>query len=82
MPQPSSVTSMPSMPPAVEGHGDARGACVERVLHQLLHRSRRALDDLAGGDAVDGMRWKDADRGHAAQACATCGEFYRHWNIV
>ncbi len=49
----------------VEGDGDARGAGVERVLHQLLHRRRRALDHLAGGDAVDGVRREDADRWHA-----------------
>ena len=52
----------------VERDGDARGAGVERVLHQLLHRRGRALDHLAGGDAVDGVRRQDADRGHARGA--------------
>src|SRR6185437_3427389 len=33
---------------------DAACAGVECVLHQLLHRARRALHHLAGGDAVHG----------------------------
>ena len=56
---------------AVEGDGDARGAGVERVLHQFLHRRRRALDHLAGGDAVDGVRREDANRWHAVWLCAS-----------
>ena len=35
---------------------DLAGAGVERVLDQLLDDARRALDDLAGGDAIDGLR--------------------------
>ena len=49
----------------VERHGDPGGARIERVLHQLLHRGRRPLDHLAGGDAVDGVGRQDADGGHA-----------------
>ena len=40
-PPPSTVTSI------------ARGAGVDRVLDQFLHRRRRTLDHLAGRDAVD-----------------------------
>ncbi len=37
----------------LEDNLDARGAGVDRVLDQFLDRRRRALDDLARGDAVD-----------------------------
>ena len=41
-------------PPAAVGHDlDAPRARVERVLGEFLHDARRALDHLAGGDAVD-----------------------------
>ncbi len=53
---------------AVERHGDARGAGVERVLHQLLHGGGGALDHLAGGDAVDGVLGENANRGHVPGA--------------
>ncbi len=53
----------------VERHRDPRRTRVERVLHQLLHRRRRALDHLAGGDAIDGVGRQDADRRQCAQAC-------------
>ena len=43
---------------------DAGRAGVERVLDQLLHHARRALDHLAGGDAVDDGFGELAD-GHA-----------------
>ncbi len=36
---------------------------VERVLHQLLHRRRRPLDHLAGGDAADHRVGQAADAG-------------------
>jgi hypothetical protein len=40
--------------PAIpEGDIDAPGAGVDGILHQLLHGRGRALDHLAGGDAVD-----------------------------
>ncbi len=41
---------------------DARSAGVERVLDQLLDGAGGALDHLAGGDAVDGLRREAADR--------------------
>ena len=44
-------------------HLDARGAGVERVLHQLLHRAGGALHHLACGDAIDGFGGQAAD-GH------------------
>ena len=44
-----------SAPPSLSVDLDAGGAGVERVLDQLLERGRRALDHLAGGDAVDGV---------------------------
>jgi hypothetical protein len=48
---------------------DRRGARVERVLDQLLHRRRGALDHLAGGDLVSHGRWEHCDARH--------GEGYR-----
>ena len=65
---------MRSMPPSVQRHGDAGGAGVERVLHQLLHRGGRALDHLAGGDAVDGVGGQDADGGHGLAPIESRGE--------
>ena len=41
----------------------ARGAGVEGIFDELLDRARRALDHLAGGDAVDGL-WRKAADGH------------------
>ena len=41
-------------PPAAVGQDlDPAGAGVERILDQFLDHARRALDHLAGGDAVD-----------------------------
>ena len=37
----------------LQGDGDAARAGVDRILDQLLHRTGRPLDHLAGGDAVD-----------------------------
>ena len=55
-------------PPAAVGeHVDAARAGVERVLDQLFHHARRALDHLAGGDAADNGVGKLAD-GHARLA--------------
>jgi hypothetical protein len=48
----------------VERHSDPRGPRVERILHQFLHDRGRPLDHLARGDAIDGMRRQDANRGH------------------
>ena len=48
----------------VEHHVDAPGAGVDGVLDQLLDRRGGALDDLAGGDAVDRGGGQDADGGH------------------
>ena len=50
---------------AVGEYVDAAGAGIERVLDQLLDHARRALDHLAGGDAVDDRLGQLAD-GHAA----------------
>ena len=41
---------------------DAARAGIEAVLDQLLEHGRRALDDLAGGDLMDELFGKDADR--------------------
>ena len=85
----ASASASASMPAAVVGHldavdaagverdGDAGGAGVERVLHQLLHRGRGALDHLAGGDAVDGVGREDADRGHAVRPALAAGRKQR-----
>ena len=48
---------------ALDLHLDAGGAGVEGVLDQFLDGTGRALDHLAGGDAVDGLGGKAAD-GH------------------
>jgi len=48
---------------APEGHGDPPGAGVERVLDQLLDHGSRPLDHFTGGDPVDDLLGKDADRG-------------------
>ena len=48
----------------LEDNVDAQGAGIDRVLDELLDRRRRALDDLAGGDAVDQDRGKQPDRHH------------------
>ena len=56
-------------PPAAVGDDlDARRAGVERVLDQLLHGARRALDHLAGGDAVDDVLGQLADGHRATQS--------------
>ena len=60
-------------PPAAVGHDlDAPRAGIERVLDQFLHDARRALDHLAGGDAVDDGFGELAD-GHRATSprCAS-----------
>ena len=57
---------------AVGEHVDARGAGIERVLDELLDHACRALDHLAGGDAVDDGFGKLADgHGQLAQAAPT-----------
>ena len=33
-------------------HPDAPGTCVQRILHQFFDHGGRALDHLAGGDAI------------------------------
>ena len=43
---------------------DTGGAGIQRVLNQFLDRRRRALDDLAGGDAVNDEFWQAANGGH------------------
>ena len=50
----------------LEGDVDAVGAGVDRVLDQFFNGRRRALDDLARGDAVDENRRQLADRHYAA----------------
>ena len=52
---------------AVGEHVDAARAGIERVLDQFLDHARRALDHLAGGDAVDDGFGKLAD-GHGRLA--------------
>ena len=59
---------------AVGQHVDALGAGVERVLDQFLDHARRALDHLAGGDAIDGGFGQLAD-GHESgliRGCLDC----------
>ena len=68
----------PGDPAAFHVHRDAPGAGVERVLHELLDRGRRALDDLARGDLVDeGVRKKmDSSHGpkvHESRPCWKAG---------
>jgi hypothetical protein len=41
---------------AMRHHVDAAGTGVDGVLDQLLDDARRALDHLAGGDAIDEVR--------------------------
>ena len=53
-------------PAAVGRDLDPRGAGVERVLDQFLDHARRALDHLAGGDAVDQWFRKAGGRACAA----------------
>ena len=50
----------------LEGDLDAVGAGIDRVLDQFLDRRRRALDDLARGDAVDENGRQLADRHQVA----------------
>ena len=51
-------------PPAAIGEDvDPARAGIDRVLDEFLDHARRALDHLAGGDAVDDLFWKLAD-GH------------------
>ncbi len=42
-------------------HADAARAGIQRILHQLLHGSRRPFDHLAGSDAIDQNRIEAAD---------------------
>ena len=56
MPQPLSVTRMRERPPEAVDDLDLGCAGVERILDELLHDARRALDDLARRDAVDRLR--------------------------
>ena len=65
MPAPSSVTRIRRRPPPSVTISMRCRAGVERVLDQLLHRARRPLDHLAGGDAVDDGLGKLAN-GHRA----------------
>ncbi len=50
-------------PAILQGDVDAPGAGIDGVLHQLLHGRGRALDHLAGGDAVDDIGRQESD-GH------------------
>ena len=53
---------------AVGQHVDAARAGIERILDKLLHDACRALDHLAGGDAVDNGFGQLAD-GHRQLVC-------------
>ena len=56
---------------ALDAHLDGLGPGVERVLHQLLERRERPLDDLPGGDARRRLGREPADRlGHGASGWA------------
>ena len=63
----------------LQGDGDATGAGIEGVLDQLLHRTRRTLDDLACGDAVHQGCGKAAEerRAHGAVSLRPppCGRY-------
>src|SRR5271156_1285654 len=48
----------------LEDNVDARSAGIDGVLDQFLDRRRRALDDLARGDAVDQDRGEQTVRHH------------------
>ena len=52
IPEPSSATSMSSSPPADQSDSDRPGPSIEGVLNKLLEGARRALYDLASGDAI------------------------------
>ncbi len=52
---------------------DPARAGIERVFHKLLDHARRALDDFAGGDAVDGSFGKLADRHGMSHETDLCG---------
>jgi hypothetical protein len=49
---------------------DARGAGIESVVEQFLDDRSRPLDDLAGGDLVDGVRVEDSDACHVRPTIA------------
>ena len=50
------------LPAIVQADVDPHRTGVDRVFDQFLDRGRRALDDLACGDAVDQDRRQQADR--------------------
>lgn len=52
----------------LDDDGDGGGAGVEAVLHQLLHRRRRPLNHLAGGDPVHHRRIETPDSRRFARA--------------
>ncbi len=64
-------------PAAVQRHADVPGAGIQGVLHQLLHRRRRAFHHLAGGDAVGGLRRQQADGAGARRAVHSAGHSAR-----
>ena len=68
MPAPSSVTRMSRRPPPSVTTSMRGRAGIERVLDQLLDHARRALDHLAGGDAVDDAFGELADGHGVARA--------------
>ncbi len=45
-------------------HPNAIRAGIERILEQLLHHRRRAVDDLAGGDLVGDLIGENTDAAH------------------
>jgi hypothetical protein len=60
-----------------QAHRDLRGAGVERVVDQLAHHRRRALDHLAGGDLADQFvgQVQDGAAGRAGDRAAFTGAF-------
>ncbi len=54
----------------LERHVDARRTGIDGVFHQFLDRRCRALDDLAGGDAIDDVGREKANR-HGRNATRT-----------
>ena len=73
IPPPSSVTRIRLLAAVLDLHPDAPRARVERVLDELLHDARGALDHLAGRDAVRDLRRKDPDHARSPPPARRAG---------